>query len=385
MSSEQLPRQLSNSIDVYNFFQSLLVDNSRSLSHRRYALQAALGTLFPDSNAFRVCLKKPIPGGLPYVVLRPDGSTSYGGLCLCGNSWGCSCCASILSEVRRKEVDFAIRHWRGERYGQNRRSYGYDTLPGKEVRMVLLTIPHGRFDNLGSLLDRFLNAFGWMKRHKSYGVLSKKIGLFGTIYVLEVTYGVNGWHPHIHSIWFFDSSDVDEDCLSAELFPLWRKAVKRFGFPDVSKSAFGIKDADFVSSYVTKFGYSPKSDWLVSHEVSKWFLKKGAKNSLTPFDLLERHLFYVYYQELGLDLDDLLVYGHTPGQLFTEFLQSFIGRHQLRWSKGLKKYFGIADLTDQEAAAQAERDGSVLEFLSFEKWKDLVLTDSRYSYLVGLH
>ena len=370
-------------MDVYNFFQD---PSSRTLLHRRYALQAALGTLFPESNAFRICLKQPIPHVPPHVVKRSNGSYSYGGLRRCACSWGCGHCAASLSEVRRKEVEIAIRSWRGERYGEDRLSPEYDGLPGKELRMILFTVPHQFCDDLKSLLYRFLGAFGWMRRHKSYRVLCKEVNLFGTIYVLEVTYGCSGWHPHIHMIWFFDSTEVDECYLGSELFPLWQKAASRFDFGKLSRGGFGIKDADFVSSYVTKFGFysGDEGDWLASHELSKWFLKRsvreGLSDGLTPFDLLELHLSSICFgEEYGR------VLGQAAGPLFSEFFKVFTGRHQLRWSKGLKRYFGIQDMSDEEASSQAEQEGLILQFLSPDQWRDLVKTDSRYDYLASLH
>lgn len=372
-------------MDVMTFFQEQPVepaDRTRRI-HRRYALQAALEDLLPATPAAR-CLTKPVLGGVPYILQRPDGSRVYSGVYRCGNSWSCTHCATSLSEVRRREVEVAIREWRGERYGADQYPPSeYYRLSGKEIRMILFTVPHQRYEDLEPLLERFLGAFRWMRKNRSYRVFCKELNLFGTIYILEVTYGANGWHPHIHMLCFFDSSRVINIRLREEFFSAWFEATAKYGFPPLSLWGFGIKDADFASTYLTKFGYSSEEEWLVSHELSKWFLKKGSQGGLTPFDLLEGHLSSMYFgEECGM------VQGRAAGDLFKEYVNAFRGRHQMQWSKGLKRYFGLREVSDEEAVNQMDQlleEGCTIQPLSLEHWRELVKRGSRYSYLAGLN
>lgn len=388
---------------------------------RRYVLQFAVSELLPGSRPAS-CGKTPIMSSkkavaegkkvsvdqtalsLPKIVKRKNREgkdyLSYEGLSRCGSVWVCPHCSSKISEVRRREMEKAVRQWRGDRYGVDRNSPDYFDRSGFELRMVLLTVPHQPFDALDSLLDRFKEAFRWMTSHCSYKRLFKKCNLIGTISVLEVTYGLYGWHPHYHILYFFEQSRLDDDYFAAELFSIWQNSVNKFGFGDLSLGGFGVKDADFVSDYLTKFGRSPKSDWRVEHEMSKWHLKKSRdRQSLTPFDLLELYAAERFYSWLGWDNlcndsgfdfasffedhDGLHKYfvDLVPGERFVEYSKAFKGRHQIRWSPDLKKRFSIQELTDQEVL----NDGDGIEVLydiPLSDWDKLISNGNRYDFLL---
>jgi hypothetical protein len=381
-------------VDVADYFSLTKEENWR---RRRYALQAALSDLLPVSCTARVCYKRPLLGEAPRIVkgftLEGKEYLTYRGLCRCGNSWICPHCSPRLSEVRREEIEKAVRSWREDRYGVSRDDILYSTLPGKELRLILFTVPHQRYDALGHLLAKIKGAFRWMKTHKSYRSLCGEVNLFGTISVSEVTYGGHGWHPHIHAVWFLDLREVDDNYLSERLFHLWGMATKKFGFGELSIEGFGIQDADFVSSYLTKYGRFPKSNWLVEHELSKWFLKRGERASFGPFDLLESHLLNLCFGKLEFlfDIEDERVRSHLQrifleggGELFVEFANAFRGRHQIQWSRGLKKYFCVEELSDEEAVMEEDKaGGEVLHVFEEERWYDLVREGSRYGFLVA--
>ena len=384
---------------------SYLTSNVRELEEgeggwilRRCALQGALVELLPESRAAFVCFNRPLVRFSPPSLVRKVNRVgkeylSYEGLSRCGNVWVCPHCSPRVSEVRRKEIEQAVRSWRGERYGAARDA-SYSSLSGKELRLILFTVPHQRFDGLESLLDRFKQAFDWMKWCRSYKSLCEQMGLFGTISVSEVMYGEHGWHPHMHAIWFFDAGEVNDGKLSEELFKLWKDAAKRFELGELSSEGFGVKDADFVSAYLTKFGRPPQSRWYVEQELSKWYLKKGKKGSYTPFDLLEAALVNLYFQagysaEVSSSSGGTLgTLGSKPsllresGKLFSEFAKAFKGRHQIQWSRGLKKHFGLADVKDEEAVMQEEEnENQILYRFSLEEWGGLVKRGSRYEFL----
>lgn len=387
-------------IDVVNYLTTNVGDSEKGEGGwilRRCALQRALEELLPESRAALVCFKRPLVRFSPPSLVRKVNRVgkeylSYEGLSRCGNVWVCPHCSPRVSEVRRKEIEQAVRSWRGERYGVARDA-SYSSLSGKELRLILFTVPHQRFDSLGSLLDRFKKAFDWMKKGKLYRLFCSDFKLFGTITVSEVTYGLHGWHPHIHAIWFFDTAEVNDGKLSEELFKLWRDAAKRFELGDLSLEGFGIKDADFVSAYLTKYGRPSQSRWYVEQELSKWYLKKGKEGSYTPFDLLEAALVNLYFQtgysaavssSPGGALETL---GSKPsllkesGKLFLEFAKAFKGRHQIQWSRGLKKYFGLAEVKDEEAVMEEGNVGQMLYHFTLEEWDEIVRRGSRYEFL----
>lgn len=423
-SRTNLPELQGLDVDVVDYYSS---EREDKWLERRYVLQSAVTELLPESRTGMVCYKRPLLLSRPKVVsrLNREGQEyySYEGLSRCGSVWICPHCSARISESRKKEIEKAVLQWRGERHGKSFPNFkveqsDYVALSGKELRMILFTVPHQRFDNLDSLLDRFKKAFRWMKKQRSCLALCKEVGLFGTILVLEVTYGSHGWHPHIHALYFFDSSLWEKQegrwfldyYFEPQLFSLWSKAVEKFGFGELSRGGYGVKDADFVADYLSKFGRPPKSAWRVEHELSKWFLKSGGFSGLTPFDLLEAHVFEMfskvvhdhgfsqvpYYSEIfkyydlakekGVSVFELLRGFDCPGgpgALFVEYANAFKGRHQIQWSRGLKKYFSIQEMTDEELVMEPSPQEVVYD-IPVEQWNEIVSRGNRYCFLLDL-
>lgn len=69
------------------------------------------------------------------------------------------------------------------------------------------------------------------------------------------------------------------------------------------------------------------SKWGLEYEMTKGHIKKGRKNSYTPFDLLQ------------FSINDFLKFMVLILQkLFQEFAIAFKGARQLSWSRGLKTF-----------------------------------------------
>jgi hypothetical protein len=172
---------------------------------------------------------------------------------------------------------------------------------------------------------------------------------------LEVTWGeANGWHPHAHVIYFLEAGSVDLGALRTGLFESWQAATARSGFGALSDRAFNLQDASKVRDYVTKLGR--EYQWNAEHELVKSHSKVGRGLRYTPFDFLR-----AYLDDAG---DGRML------ALFAEYGYTFHGRHQLTWSRGLKRrLLGSEGLTDEEIAESVGEHDPVLAYLTLEEWR----------------
>lgn len=139
-----------------------------------------------------------------------------------------------------------------------------------------------------------------------------------------------------------------------KLFELWESAAARAGFTGrLSPAAFDIQDASKVRNYVTKLG--TEYQWNAEHELVKAHSKSGSSHSMTPFDMLRRHLETSDRRLLAL---------------FDQYARAFHGKRQLVWSDGLKKrLLGTEGLTDQQAADSVGEFDPVLARITYAEWR----------------
>lgn len=262
----------------------------------------------------------------------------YGNLFCCGSVWGCPVCSPRISEVRAHEVGDAMdRHY----------------AAGGICLMITLTIPHRRDDRLKGLLDQFLKTIRRFKSGGDWTRLKTAIGFIGGIRGLETTYGVNGWHPHIHEVLFvasiahwraFDRISDLEDHLSDR----WRAFVRDHGFGETNDHGLKLELAT-ASGYIAKFG--DPTAWGADREIARGISKQSS--GMSPWDLLDRAGSDSFY-----------------GNLWKEYYEAFRGKRQLVWSRGLREtvFPELKERTDQQIAAEIP-DGFVeVGSLSESEW-----------------
>lgn len=279
------------------------------------------------------------------VMYSPTRGATYRGLAVCGSVWLCPVCAGRIAEVRRGELERAILGWHDD---------------GHEVYFATRTISHKRSDGLDVLLRRFLAANRRLKGMKAYRALLARYGVVGTIRALEVTHGINGWHPHCHELVFADGP-VDVAAFRAEVSVLWRAAAAAEGLSADDQHGCQVA-ATFgaVGDYVAKFGRLPsRPAWGPEAEMTRAHLKRGRRvegvKHRSPFELLA----------------DCMHGDKFAGVLFREYAACFKGRNQLLWSPGLRaRLLGDAPaISDEAAAASLEPDSILLGSLSLAEWR----------------
>ena len=277
-------------------------------------------------------------------------TTSYSGLQTCGSVWACPVCSAKIAERRRAEIVAAMAAHKAA---------------GGCMNLLTLTAPHQRSDNLSELLGKQALALKKMFSDFTVRKVFTEMGVLGQIRALEVTHGRlselnNGWHPHYHLLLFcgsgvdlarFDGPQMKD--WAVRLYLRWAACCEGAGLGTPS-FAHGLKldDGSKAARYVAK--------WGLEDEMTKGHTKKAIHGE-TPFDFLRAYL---------ADKAD-----KQAGALFKEFAETFKGKRQLHWSKGLKKRFAIGEASDEELAAQMDDHAAMLGTITIDQWRDVLAVE----------
>jgi hypothetical protein len=282
-------------------------------------------------------------GGLVSVIHHPEhGSASYGGLAVCGSVWVCPVCAARIGARRAEDVTQAAEHW---------------TAQGGQIVMLTLTLRHHAGRQLAELLAALNAAYRKMRQGKAWAQLAASLKLAGTITAREITHGANGWHPHLHALFFLRAPLGPEAVaeLGRQLAARWTAALGKLGESATIEHGCDLRVADAkAGSYVAKLN----AGWSAAYEVAGAGAKEGRQGSRTAAQLL-----------------DAAGRGEREaGALFVEYAMATYGRNWLVWTPGLRALCGLdgPEANDVELAAQEEAGGVVIIALTSPQWRWVV-------------
>lgn len=283
-------------------------------------------------------------GGMP-VHRKLDGTSArLSRIKTCGSVWACPVCSAKVAETRRRELVHAmVQH----------------TAAGGHAYLVTLTFPHYIGQTLAELMEPFTKARQSFQNCKTWKAVMARAEKVGVVNSLEVTYGAgNGWHPHLHMLVlcqpgaFGEGEPDDSGRLSSHaidhLRGEWVRHLEKRRLVDganrswANQYALDVRGGKMAAEYIAKWGHDQA--WGLSSELTSAHAKTGhrdtwgAQHHYTPFQLLAM-----------AGTGD----GHAMCA-FREFVAEFDGRRMLTWSRGLKDHFGIAEMDDDQAAAQEE-------------------------------
>ncbi len=309
----------------------------------RFALQSVVRELLPNSRTAKCLRWRQKDKTVQVWKSKQYQRAHYKGLQTCSSVWTCPVCAAKISERRRVELETLISS---------------HEKTGGVVLLVTRTFPHQQADILVDLLDQLAKADASYKAHRDYKTFAKSFGLVGSVRAVEVTYGVNGWHPHVHELLFL-SVPVSLEDLEEDLFRIWQAAAVRAGFPSPSRAhGLQLQDGSKAAKYASK--------WGLESELTQWHRKRGKVDSQTPFDLLRR----VFESQ-----------DKKASALFREYSESFHGRHQLQFSRGLKKLYSVAEISDDELTNKQDDEAVLLGSFTPQQWRLVCQTGQRGSLL----
>jgi hypothetical protein len=311
-----------------------------------------------------------VPNSSFFPVRQYGDQFRLGGFCTCKSVWSCPICAPSIRAARGVELALVFT----QHLVSGRATFG------------TATVRHGISNSLDESLSVVMKAWNAMNQHRVIKEFRADHGYIGFCRTAEITFGVNGFHPHLHWVDFW-KSDVEEtlernfeqgrqggvhgdrlvdveppsaspiQCADGAqevlgksparsesiglgkaqaeyeglLFEVWRNAVVRLGMKEPSRER-GIKvlsvfDGD-VSDYLFKL--TPKS---AGHELTNLSTKVArGVGSLAPFDLLA----------LAGSSSDLRFL-----DAWHEYERSTRNRRMLGWTKGLRRRLGV-NLEDPE-------------------------------------
>lgn len=293
----------------------------------KFRLQS-ISRRFSPGERVKICLRKIRPQHQTVEIYQGKERAFYGGLVTCGSVWICPVCAGKISEKRRQELSRGVESWKTR---------------GGLVLMITYTVPHYDFQALSEVLTGFTRARKLLMNRKPWKGLKKRIGLMGTVRALEVTYGENGWHVHVHELLFL-MPEKPVSCLQlqGEILSMWQSACQSAGVGIPNLHGVQVDDGAKAARYASK--------WGMEDELTKSHVKQGRGENLTPWDFLRR----------------------GEEELFQEYGKAFKGKRQLVWSEGLRDLLGLGKMeSDEQLAEEVEEESVLLGSLDPYQW-DLI-------------
>lgn len=331
-----------------------------------------------------------------FVGVHHDGDADKGahwsGIERCASIHACPVCAAVIRAERAREIQAAVENWQAA---------------GGSITFVTLTMAHTQEDALATTLDASLE--GWrqviqgrwwagesekefLARAKRWETrlanlparrrgealttyenrlvereekmrakqpvwrpgMRERYEVAGVIRVSETTYGRNGWHPHLHQLWFTEKPLTEEQlkAVEAELFPRWRDAVVSLG-GGIPSELRGIdirqadKDGKVVAQYLSKVQEKPLEDRQkqeIGKEVARADFKTGRNGSYMPFELLDA---------AGWEDPDAVGWARHR---WVEYVEATHGRQAITWSRGLRELCQVEEeKTDEQILEDAEQ------------------------------
>lgn len=203
---------------------------------------------------------------IPTVEFYVDRE-SVSGVSRCGSPWSCPGCSARL---------------------RGRRSLGIVAIAGDVVArggslcMATLTLRHNAGMPLADLVAAINAGWAAVSRDRAFKAFRDRSGVLGFVRGVEVTHGVNGWHPHLHVLFFSDRQLSARDYveLRGVLESGWfRGAFKVLGVAPASGVGVDVRAmAADAAGYIAKVGFEVAGvgkgnsafDLLLDGRVDKW-------------------------------------------------------------------------------------------------------------------
>jgi len=268
--------------------------------------------------------------GASGVVVRrlPDGRAAYSGLYRCGDFWRCPSCRVTLGIRRARQIETALRA---------------HVDAGGSALLATYTVPHTRDESLPVVLARLAGTWRRYARNAWHDVLGDHY--VGAVRALEVTHGVNGWHPHYHALIYVSAGLPYLTPISVALSERWSEVAGAEWRADVRQVARDGVAA--VARYLTTDGIAG-----ASYEVASPSSKIPAGRSYVQI-LWD----YARYRS---SVDAALIY---------EYAAALHGVHHLTISPRLRRLY---DFVDPASGWSQVADEDVLALLNSDEWLSIL-------------
>ena len=154
---------------------------------------------------------------------------------------------------------------------------------GRGAALLTYTLAHTKTDSLKTVLGALKDAHKALHSGAGWQSIARPAGWLGSIRCIEINYGANGWHPHIHEIAFFEADNLAPERRIELLEPLrdrWLMCLARVGRTAERDLGLDIRPAyGSVHDYVGKWGIVP--------ELVNGGFKVPKRGGFSPFQLLD--------------------------------------------------------------------------------------------------
>jgi len=373
-------------------------------------LQRYIAKQTPDIRALLkstlYCGSQVVSGGVGWnksvYVLRNNQSAKFFGTATCKNSWGCPVCSAKLMAKYAAEIACAIdalKEWHNQ-----------------TAIMITFTIPHTRNMTCEETTQILYNTWKkfmvrgnhnlrtkWNNRDP-FASFCEHFNCTHRVRVGEYTWGVHGWHPHFHCLFWIDTNKLDEVAAwQYELQQRWltiakRETVRQWNaqFPqkkldnqiradimfsklnDVSKAVYisvdknGRAIAQQSSNYI--------SGWAADRELTG-NVRKTATNPdhMTPYQILQKAYESKNDKWLDLYVEMMIAtrkYRHVRINFST---QSGIKAIIAKW-KNTQIYIETLKKKGMEKAANVGQWTVVASF-SESQWREISYADLSFGFV----
>lgn len=276
-----------------------------------------------DRSPYFNCHRKHFTSIISLMRNPNSNKAYYDGVVTCSNSKACPVCAPRIMGKRSAEIRDAVHKWLA-------------LAPENTCYLLTLTFAHSIGQSLEYLLKLFSAAVHMFWSNGSVKRLFHGNGYRGRITSLEIQYSLaNGFHPHQHVLIFSRRSIFNLEKLRG----YWLSALQSVGLSGISDIALDLIEARSAENYLTK----------ISSEMALGNLKQGrGVGHFSPMQILSE-----------------VADGYSWAKdVFCEYFKCTRGIHSLYWSKHLKGFFGICEVSDDQIASGAA-DSNLQRFLDF--------------------
>lgn len=192
------------------------------------------------SKSIRLCGRR---GTRPRADVVGD-TVSLAAVQFCGSPWVCPDCSRVI-RARRADTLSTVA--------------GAHCASGGALSMATLTVRHNLHQSLSLLLDAVSSGWTAVRNGVAWRRDFAELGLVGYVRALEVTYGANGWHPHLHVLLFWDRpvGDATVEHVQGALLASWSRGVGKVleALPSVSRGVDHRLVDSHGAAYLAKAGF----------------------------------------------------------------------------------------------------------------------------------
>jgi hypothetical protein len=239
-------------------------------------------------------------------------------------------------------------------------------LRGGRVLMVTSTMRHSRAERLADLMAGLGAAWTAVRQDKAFRALYGAT-CDGWIKRLDITVGKNGWHPHLHTLFFLRPGTTDADALALGngLFKPWAGRLVKLGLGEpteengVDVKLLTLDQAhEQVARYVATTEYAAAGALGAALEMTTTDTKRARNGNRTAMQLLA----------------DVVRFGLASDHaLWREYEETTRGKRTMQWSHHLRRNLmgNLPEITDEEAAEESDGAARTLGVLARDTWREI--------------